>query len=393
MAVSVRRCSDCSTEFRVMFRYQVQRTAAGIAYFCSPQCVEKAAKKGDSPVCEVCSAPFALTFAYQVMARSDGTRRLFCSTACRERADAAPTASTPAHGARKIAVLNQKGGTGKTTTAVSIAAGIAEAGHRTLLVDVDAQGNVGVCLGVRGEKTLYHVMVEGTPPSDCAVPVRDNLDVITANETLAHAEVYLARMGAQRDGVMRGRLAALGAPYDYVILDCGPSISLLNQNALSYADEVLIPVSCDYLSLVGVKQVLRTIRSVNEVLQHPVSILGVLPTFYDMRLRIARDAIKTLGRHFDGKVLPPVRVNTRLKEAPATRKTIFEYAPHSNGAADYRHVVEWIVGTRAAAARPLGHAALGALAAATAAEARAAEAGLERLHHDAPDSPAAATAP
>jgi len=377
MAVSMRRCQECATEFRVMFRYQVQRAGAGIAYLCSPRCVEAAAAKGETPLCEACGVPFALAYAYQVAARPDGTKRWFCSTACRERADAGGTRHLPpAHAARKIAVLNQKGGTGKTTTAVSIAAGFADAGHRTLLIDVDAQGNVGVCLGVRGEKTLYHVLVEGAPPSDCAVPVRENLDVITANETLAQAEVHLARM-AQRDGVMRARMAHLGEPYEFVVLDCGPSISLLNQNALSYAEEVLIPVSCDYLSLVGVKQVLRTIRGVNEVLHHPVSILGVLPTFYDMRLRIARDAVKTLGRHFEGKVLPPVRLNTRLKEAPALRKSIFEYAPDSHGAEDYRRVVQWIQGTSARARS--GATAAGALSAATAAEARAAEKGLETI--------------
>ena len=380
MAVSMRRCVECGTDFQLTFRYQVQRAGTTISYLCSPPCVEKAAAKGQTPLCEVCAAPFTLSYAYQVAAKADGGRRYFCSTSCREGADSAPVAATggAARGARKIACLNQKGGTGKTTTAVSLAAGLAERGLRTLLIDADAQGNVGVSLGLRGEHTLYHVLVDGLPPQDCAVPVRSNLDVITANETLANAEVHLARMGGQRDAVMRGRLAALGAPYDFVVLDCGPSISLLNQNALSYADEVLIPVSCDYLSLVGVRQVMRTIRGVNEVLHHPVRILGVVPTFYDMRLRIAREAIRTLEKHFPGKVLPPVRVNTRLREAPATRKTIFEHAPNSHGAEDYRRLVEWILGTRAGV-RPVTASATEAATAEVAAEARAVEVGLESI--------------
>jgi chromosome partitioning protein len=131
--------------------------------------------------------------------------------------------------------------------------------------------------------------------------------------------------------------------YDFIIMDCGPSLSVLNQNALTYADHIIIPVSCDYLSLVGVKQILRTLKKVNELLLHPVSILGVVPTFFDVRTRISVEAVSTLKSYFKDRVLPPIRINTRLKEAPGHKKTIFEYAPDSRGSQDYRRMVKAVV--------------------------------------------------
>src|SRR5439155_202424 len=157
--------------------------------------------------------------------------------------------------ARPVAILNQKGGTGKTTTAINLAAGLADRGYDVLLVDLDAQGNVGASLGIRGERTLYHLLVEDAPVGDVIVPVRNHLDVITSDATLAAAEVHLARLDGARDRVLADHLSPgiSRGRYEYVVLDCGPSLSLLNQNALSFVDEVMIPVSCDYLALVGVK--------------------------------------------------------------------------------------------------------------------------------------------
>ena len=131
--------------------------------------------------------------------------------------------------------------------------------------------------------------------------------------------------------------------YDYVIVDCGPSLNLLNQNALNFADEVLIPVNCDYLSLVGVKQVLGTIREVEKHLKHTVRVAGVLPTFFDARTKLACEVLETLRGHFKERCLAPIRTNTRLAEAPSRRKTIFEHAPDSHGAKDYLRVVDWLL--------------------------------------------------
>jgi chromosome partitioning protein len=254
-------------------------------------------------------------------------------------------------GPRRIAVFNHKGGTGKTTTTVSIASGLAAKGLKVLLVDTDSQGNVGVSLGVKAEKSLYHVLVMGLRAKDAAVEVRPNLDLIVANETLAAAELYLA--GRQnRDRVLRERLVAASEDYDVVMLDCSPSLSLMNQNALVFADGILVPVACDFLSLVGVRQVIKTVKNVNTLLRHPVQIFGVLPTFYDARARICRDAIDTMKEHFGDKCLPPVRATIKIKEAPAQGRTIYEYAPDSNAARDYRRIVDYIVDGPSAFAAP-----------------------------------------
>jgi chromosome partitioning protein len=246
---------------------------------------------------------------------------------------------------RYLAVFNHKGGTGKTTTAVSVAAGLAARGKRVLLVDTDAQGNVSVSLGANSERSLYHVLVMGLRVSDATRTVRPNLDLLPSNETLAAAELYLA--GRQnRDRVLCDRLAQASAAYDFVVLDCSPSLSLMNQNALVFADSVLVPVACDYLSLVGVRQVIKTVKNVNALLHHPVQIWGVLPTFYDARAKIAREAVSTLKSHFGDRCLAPIRAAIKVKEAPAQGQTIFEYAAGTPAAEDYGVVVDAILQSR-----------------------------------------------
>lgn len=294
--------------------------------------------------CSACGQVFQPAFVFQIAVTTDGQRSHYCSLECRKQGlgDEAFRAKR----ARRIAILNQKGGTGKTTTAVNLAAGLAERANEVLLIDTDAQGNVGVSLGVAGEKSLYHVLVEGAEPTDVAVPVRKHLDVITSDATLAAAEIWLARQTTEARSKMLARRTggmAVSRHYNYVIIDCGPSLNLLNQNALSYVDEVIIPVTCDYLALVGVKQVLRTIKDVERHLGHAVRISGVLPTFYDGRTRLAREVLETLQGHFKHKCLEPIRLNTRLAEAPSHKKTIFEYAPTSHGAADYNRVCDWVL--------------------------------------------------
>jgi chromosome partitioning protein len=241
----------------------------------------------------------------------------------------------------RMAVFNHKGGTGKTTTCLTIAAGLAARGLRVLVVDTDAQGNIACSLGLKPERTLYHVLVMGLSPQAAAINVRPNLDVLASNETLAAAELYLA--GRQnRDRILRERLEKT-TDYDVVMVDCSPSLSLMNQNALVFADGVLVPVACDYLSLVGVRQVVKTIKNVNSLLHHPVQVWGVLPTFFDARARICHEALETLEKHFGERCLPPIRQATRVKEAPASAKTLFEHAPDSQVAADYERIVERII--------------------------------------------------
>lgn len=302
----------------------------------------------------MCGTAFTPSFVYQLAVTNEREHQYFCSLECRR--SGLGDEAFRARRARRIAILNQKGGTGKTTTAVNLAAGVAERGHKVLLIDTDAQGNVGVSLGVAGEKTLYHVLVEGTDPVEAAVPVRSHLDVITSDCTLAAAEIWLARQNPeQRSRIMTRRLNRMQVSrrYDYIVVDCGPSLNMLNQNALSYADEVVVPVTCDYLALVGVKQVLRTLKDIERHLHHAVRISAVLPTFYDARTRLAREVYETLQGHFKDKCLDPIRLNTRLAEAPSHRKSIFEYAPQSNGADDYNRVVDWLLANTATETSPM----------------------------------------
>lgn len=295
-------------------------------------------------LCSHCQSSFVPTYVFQLAIDKSKERHYFCTIECRRAV--LGEGGFRSHRARRIAILNHKGGTGKTTTAISLAAGLAERGQRVLLVDTDAQGNVGLSLGLSSEQDLYHVLAEGIDPDDAIVPVRKNFDIITSSQLLAAAEVWLAQQKTEiRSKVLSQRLQTPGISkaYDFILLDCGPSLNLLNQNALNYADEVIIPVNCDYLSLVGVKQVLRTIREVEKHLRHTVRISGVLPTFFDSRTKLACEVLETLRGHFKERCLPPIRSNTKLAEAPSRRKTIFEHAPDSHGAEDYLRIVDWLV--------------------------------------------------
>jgi chromosome partitioning protein len=405
----------CGAEFDVQFRYQMEDTGAGFAFYCSQRCLEKSQVAGadaqsGAATCDACAKRFQPDLVSQVL-YVGGRRRYACSLGCRSQlvreasgvrlgeiaAPAAPPPSSaapsdaaaplagephghaapakpaaavavpvvPQNGAKRpappklagvprtLAVFNHKGGTGKTTTAVSVAAGLASRGKRVLLVDTDAQGNVAVSLGADAERSLYHVLVMGLRVSDATKTVRPNLDLLPSNETLAAAELYLA--GRQnRDRVLRDRLAQASEGYDFVVLDCSPSLSLMNQNALVFADSVLVPVACDYLSLVGVRQVIKTVKNVNALLHHPVQIWGVLPTFFDSRAKIAREAVATMKSHFGERCLPPIRAAIKVKEAPAQGQTIFEYASGTNAADDYQVVVDRILEARESA--PAGRA-------------------------------------
>ena len=331
-------CSVCTTEFTPRFAFQVQRTDDSSLMFCSQKCHEAHLFADSMRTCSVCDTRFRMQFAYQ-QAQVDGTTRLYCTSDCRDGEMNQVKARQSAM--KRIAILNQKGGTGKTTTSVNVAAGLADAGYRVLLIDLDAQGNVAVSLGLSARNTMFNILVEGAHPADCVLNVAPNLDAIISNTSLAQAEVKLINM-RERYRVLKQRLESM-TNYDFVVMDCAPSLSVLNQNALTYADHIIIPVSCDYLSLVGVKQVLRTLKKVNELLLHPVDVLGVVPTFYDKRTRISQEAISTLKAYFREKVMPPIRVNTRLKEAPSHKQTIFEYAPKSHGAEDYRTLTKRII--------------------------------------------------
>lgn len=243
---------------------------------------------------------------------------------------------------RRIAVVNHKGGTGKTTTAVHLAAGLAGAGRRVLLIDLDPQGNVGQWFGIDPEDVrVVDLLERGTVIDECAVEVRPNLDVIASDWRLAEAEEKLVR-GRERETWLARRLRKLDG-YDFVIVDCAPSMSILTSSALAFADEVVIPISMEYLALIGVKQIIENILRMTEGNGGRVRIVAVVPTFYQHSLRKSGQILRTLQKHFRGVVAEPIRVNVRLSEAPSHRQTIYEYSPRSRGAEDYRRFVSWFV--------------------------------------------------
>ena len=241
-------------------------------------------------------------------------------------------------GIRRISVINYKGGTGKTSTAVSLAHGLALRGHRVLLVDTDPQGSAGYHLGIIPQTTLYDVLLNKQPVENCILSARENLDIICANEHLFPAELEIAKQ-SNREYILSKRLGKL-TQYDFIIVDCAPSMNLMNQNALVFSEEIIIPVSMEYLSLVGVKQLLKNIKIVNKIFKKQVKITKVVPTFFDKRNKKSGHVLNSLKRAFPEQVSTPVRVSVALSEAPGRRKTVFEYDPHSTGADDYYKLVE-----------------------------------------------------
>jgi len=242
---------------------------------------------------------------------------------------------------RRVAVINYKGGTGKTSTVVTVAHGLALKGHKVLVIDTDPQGSAGYQLGVQSAKSLYDIVINGTPVSECILSARPNLDIICANEHLYPAELLMAKM-PQKEKVFSKMLMALEG-YDFVILDCAPSLNLLNQNALVFADELLIPVSMEYLSLVGVKQLLNNIKIINRIFNKQLAITKVIPTFFDKRNKKSKDILESLERVFPGFLSSPIRVSVAMSESTGHRKTIFEFDPLSKGAEDYTKLINEVL--------------------------------------------------
>ena len=240
---------------------------------------------------------------------------------------------------RRIAVVNHKGGTGKTTTAVHLAAGLASRDDRVLLIELDPQGNVGAWFGLDAADARMARLMSGQVTADKArVGVRDNLDVIASDWRLAETEERLI-WGQERERSLANRLTPV-SDYDYIILDCAPSMSMLTTSALAFADEVVIPISMEFLALFGVRQIVENILRMSTWNGRDIRISAVVPTFYRSNTRKSGEILKVLRRHFAGAVTEPIRDNVRLSEAPSHHQTVFEYAPRSHGAQDYRRLVE-----------------------------------------------------
>lgn len=243
-----------------------------------------------------------------------------------------------------LALANQKGGVGKTTTAVNVACDLAERGFRTLLIDLDPQGNATSSVGLDKrdiERTVYDVIVDGVDVEEVIVrDVRPGLDLIGANHLLAGAEVELTNL-TRPQMRLDAALAPIRDRYDTIIVDCPPSLGLLTVNGLAAADDVMIPVQCEYLALEGLTQLINTVDLVKRGLNRRLDILGLVMTMYDSRTRLAGDVVRDVARLFPNRIFRTIVPRTvRLAEAPSHGRSIYEYDPSSRGAEAYRELGE-----------------------------------------------------
>jgi len=246
-----------------------------------------------------------------------------------------------------LALANQKGGVGKTTTAVNLSAILANRGYRVLLVDMDPQGNATSSLGIDKRElsnTVYDILVNDELAADLVIPaVRHNLDIIPSNASLAGAEVELVEFD-ERAYRLRDALGEMPRSHDIIIIDCPPSLGLLTVNALSTADVVVVPIQCEYLALEGLGQLIATIDLVKRSLNPGLDVAGVLMTMYDARTRLSAHVVEEVRRFFPQRIFDTIVPRSiRLAEAPSYGQSIGEYDSGSRGAAAYDHFADELV--------------------------------------------------
>ncbi len=245
---------------------------------------------------------------------------------------------------RVIAVANQKGGVGKTTTAVNVGACLAELGQRTLIVDLDPQGNASTGLGIDNhalETSMYHVLMHEVPIENCVEPTDvKRLFVAPASLALAGAEIELVP-AFSRETRLRRAIEAVVDDYDYVLIDCPPSLGLLTVNGLSAAHEVMVPIQCEYYALEGLAQLLRNVDLVRRNLNPSLHVSTIVCVMYDGRTKLADQVVSEIRDHFGDKVLRTiVPRSVRLSEAPSFGQPIITFDPRSRGAIAYRDVAK-----------------------------------------------------
>jgi len=238
-----------------------------------------------------------------------------------------------------IGIINQKGGVGKTTTAVNLAAYLAGEGYRTLLIDEDSQGNAtsGLFMDKKAfAKTLYDVLVNDEPPKNAIFPTEiKNLSVLPSSLALAGAEVELVgEIG--REHMLRRGIAEIREKFDFILIDCPPSLGLLTLNALTASDRLIIPIQAEFYALEGLTQLMKTVNTVTRRLNPPLSVLGILLTMFDSRTKLSLQVADEVKKYFGKKLFRTVIPRTvKLSEAPSFGQPISVYAPKSKGAKAY----------------------------------------------------------
>jgi len=256
------------------------------------------------------------------------------------------TAENPSVGGQVFAIVNQKGGVGKSTTAVNLTAALGLLGKKVLLIDLDPQGNAtsGFNLVKHRERCVYNALVEEVPLDELAEHIADSsIDVVPATIQLAGAEVELVT-ALSRETRLKGLVAPLRNSYDYVLIDCAPSLGLLTINALTAADGLIIPVQCEYYALEGLSKLLDSERLVKTHLNPDLEVFGVVMTMYNPRTKLAQQVVDETREFFGDVVFDTIIPRTvRLSEAPGFGQTIFEYDPQGKGAQSYLALAKEVI--------------------------------------------------